>query len=209
MSQDNDEILINNILQGSSSCFEELQKKYAKLCQHIMNRHFGAVSSNMMAENYGVILYDSVKSYNSTKGSKFSTWLTNHVKFFCLSEKRRYHKTEAWNPAALQTLVDTGEYQDSAAKFGKSSQDDFDALITREYKTLILEEVRKVLEEETDPMTRQIIENKFFPSDGISKSCSQFGRENGLSHTWISTLCNRFLDKVRKRIARNVLHHEL
>jgi len=90
-----DETLIKNVI--NKQCNESLKE--------LVNRHSGIIfnigkkycsSCNLdiseLNDNRYWIVFNAAKTFNDTKGSKFSTWLGNQVRFFCLNYKNKNSK---------------------------------------------------------------------------------------------------------------------
>lgn len=90
-----DEKLISNILK----------KKCDKSLKELLNRHGGMffnigkkysqscnIDLNDINDNKYWIIFNAAKSFNPKKGSKFSTWLGNQIRFFCLNYKNKNQK---------------------------------------------------------------------------------------------------------------------
>lgn len=90
-----DGALIKNVI--NKQCNESLKE--------LVNRHSGIIfnigkkycsSCNLdiseLNDNRYWIVFNAAKTFNNTKGSKFSTWLGNQVRFFCLNYKNKNSK---------------------------------------------------------------------------------------------------------------------
>lgn len=90
-----DDTLIKNVI--NKQCNESLKE--------LVNRHSGIIfnigkkycsSCNLdiseLNDNRYWIVFNAAKTFNATKGSKFSTWLGNQVRFFCLNYKNKNSK---------------------------------------------------------------------------------------------------------------------
>ena len=90
-----DGTLIKNVI--NKQCNESLKE--------LVNRHSGIIfnigkkycsSCNLdiseLNDNRYWIVFNAAKTFNNTKGSKFSTWLGNQVRFFCLNYKNKNSK---------------------------------------------------------------------------------------------------------------------
>jgi RNA polymerase sigma factor (sigma-70 family) len=90
-----DEALIKNVI--NKQCNESLKE--------LVNRHSGIIFNigkkycsscnldiNELNDNRYWIVFNAAKTFNNTKGSKFSTWLGNQVRFFCLNYKNKNSK---------------------------------------------------------------------------------------------------------------------
>jgi RNA polymerase sigma factor (sigma-70 family) len=90
-----DETLINKIIKlQCSKSLEELVNRHSGMIFNIgkkycMNCHLSLEDLN---DNRYWIIFNAVKSFDPNKGSKFSTWLGNQVRFFCLNHKNKNTK---------------------------------------------------------------------------------------------------------------------
>jgi RNA polymerase sigma factor (sigma-70 family) len=95
MKLDSDKALIKKILDYQ--CNDSLKK--------LVDRHNGMIFNigkkyctscnldiNELNDNKYWIIFNAAKSFNSEKGSKFSTWLGNQIRFFCLNYKNKNSK---------------------------------------------------------------------------------------------------------------------
>lgn len=82
-----------------------ITKQCNKSLLELVNRHGGMIFNigkkyctscnldlNELNENKYWIIFNAAKSFNPQKGSKFSTWLGNQVRFFCLNFKNKNSK---------------------------------------------------------------------------------------------------------------------
>ena len=91
--------LINKI--KNTQCNESLKEiinRHAALCFNIYNKYSRVLKTNgELIDNIGsekdYIIYKSVLSYDPTRKTKFSTWLGNFTKYYCLNlinSKKKY-----------------------------------------------------------------------------------------------------------------------
>jgi len=87
-----DDVLIFNVKEHScSESFLELSRRYSNLfygvCQKF-SKVFYSLGYNMddIFEEKDYILLNSIKKYNPSKKSKFSTWFCNCSRYFCLNK---------------------------------------------------------------------------------------------------------------------------
>jgi RNA polymerase sigma factor (sigma-70 family) len=90
-----DETLIKRVL--NKQCSDSLKS--------LVDRHSGMIFNvgkkyclpcnldiNELNDNRYWIVFNAAKSYNPKRGSKFSTWLGNQIRFFCLNFKNKNSK---------------------------------------------------------------------------------------------------------------------
>jgi len=103
-----DEKLIKNIL--NSQCNDSLKE--------LVNRHSGILFNigkkyctscgldlNDLNDNKYWIIFNAAQSFNSEKGSKFSTWLGNQIRFFCLNYKNKNNKFITIEDNSLEFII--------------------------------------------------------------------------------------------------------
>lgn len=76
--------------QGCSGCFSSLIELHSKLFYKICNKYVYAldscgISRNDVYENKNFIFLDSITTFDPTRGVKFTTWLANKTRFYCLN----------------------------------------------------------------------------------------------------------------------------
>jgi RNA polymerase sigma factor (sigma-70 family) len=95
MKLNNDEKLIKKIV--GNQCNDSLKKlveKHSGMIFNIGKKYCAScnLDLNELNDNKYWIIFNAAKSFNSQKGSKFSTWLGNQVRFFCLNFKNKNSK---------------------------------------------------------------------------------------------------------------------
>jgi RNA polymerase sigma factor (sigma-70 family) len=95
-----DIFLVQQVKEKScNDSLKELISRHSGICFSIGKKFFGGSSFNIqdLIDNKDRIIYYAALSFNCEKGAKFSTWLANQVKFYCLNLKNkmsRYIETE-------------------------------------------------------------------------------------------------------------------
>ena len=90
-----DETLIKRILDKQCSrSLEELVNKHSGIIFNIGKKYCSSCNLYIseLNDNRYWIVFNAAKTFNATKGSKFSTWLGNQVRFFCLNYKNKNSK---------------------------------------------------------------------------------------------------------------------
>lgn len=92
------------------SCNESLKE--------LVNRHSGMIFNigkkycpscnldlNDLNDNKYWVIFNAIQSYNPQKGSKFSTWLGNQIRFFCLNHKNKNNKLIPTDNDSLEYFI--------------------------------------------------------------------------------------------------------
>jgi hypothetical protein len=92
---ENDDYLIKQIkLNSCNDSLIELISRHSGICFSIGKKILNASAAQFseLSDNKDWIIYSSALSFKPDMGSKFSTWLANNVKYFCLNLKNKISK---------------------------------------------------------------------------------------------------------------------
>ena len=90
-----DAALIKNVINKQcNESLKELVNRHSGIIFNIGKKYCSSCSLDIgeLNDNRYWIVFNAAKTFNSTKGSKFSTWLGNQVRFFCLNYKNKNSK---------------------------------------------------------------------------------------------------------------------
>ena len=90
-----DETLIKRIVQTKcNDSLKELVDRHSGILFNIGKKYCNSCGLNLndLNDNKYWIIFNAAQSFNSEKGSKFSTWLGNQIRFFCLNYKNKNAK---------------------------------------------------------------------------------------------------------------------
>jgi len=84
--------LVRGVKSGKDAdfCITELINRHGALCNNVLTKYSnvmmatGVPLSDIYAEKE-YLVYDAVKTFNEEKGVKFSTWLANSTRYYCLN----------------------------------------------------------------------------------------------------------------------------
>jgi len=116
-----DEKLVSNIQNDSNAeeCLDVLIERHSGLCINMINgyvskNHNDSLRQELIKEKDYQIYYSALK-YNPDKGSKFSTYLGNEVKWKCLNiyNKNKKRKTIPVEESMINYLSYTNQTEDS------------------------------------------------------------------------------------------------
>jgi hypothetical protein len=90
-----DNYLVKQIkLKSCNDSLIELISRHSGICFSVGKKILNASTAqfNELNDNKDWIIYSSALSFKPDMGSKFSTWLANNVKYFCLNLKNKISK---------------------------------------------------------------------------------------------------------------------
>jgi RNA polymerase sigma factor (sigma-70 family) len=109
-------ILLNNcsdslsdLVERHSGMFFSIGKKYAIRC---------GINMADLSDNRHLVTFNAAKSYNADKGAKFSTWLGNQVRYFCLNYNTKNSRLIPTEDSILEFIINN-ENQHSPIESGE------------------------------------------------------------------------------------------
>ena len=180
--QDNDSLV--EIINRHSGVYHSTVDRFLSGSKNVADR-------DSLLDDKEFTIYNSVMSYDSSRGVKFPTYLANHARWKCLNTLTRNRKFKKCN---IEELLRQPE-----------AKCDFE--INEHYEILSL--FKSFLEEEKDQRFKKVIDirynswsNKLMPWSMVAKSL-------GMSVQGVINIHNRCLSKFEKKISKlciTVLH---
>lgn len=103
-----DEKLIKNIKnKNCSDSLKELVDRHSGICFTIGKKFSQSCGLDLqeLNDNKYWIIFNAANSFDSNRGSKFSTWLGNQVRFFCLNFKNKNNRILPTETQTLEYLI--------------------------------------------------------------------------------------------------------
>lgn len=111
--------LINNVRsKNCSDSLVELSSRHAGLFYSIGQKMipYCGMDYEDLNDNRHWVVYNAINSFNPQKGSKFSTWLANQVRYFCLNHKNRQNRLVPVEGETLEYLINRSRNDGEEAK---------------------------------------------------------------------------------------------
>ena len=181
-----DNYLVERIrLNDCEKSLNELIKRHSPLCFKILKKYSSSFFANNidMAEtsmDKNLIIWNSAKSFSIHKNVKFSTWLANQIKYFCLN---------SINKKAKDRLVNT---EDEILDSLKEKQDNEPTEALFEFTGNILSQLR-------DRRIKTIFSLRYSHTEK-KPSWSKIAKKLDISTQTAINLHNRGLEVLRKKI---------
>lgn len=158
VKEDNCSDSLRRIIEMHSPLFYDVYKRYyGPLCAHGINQED-------MEGDRDYIIYQAIKRFDPTKKTKFSTWLGNYTRYYCLNlmnARKKYVNVE----------IEELDYF--------SNQEDF--LLNKKDSGEIKEFAMHVLSKMRDPRIKEVFFLRYF-CDTIKKNTwSNIGKELNIS----------------------------
>jgi RNA polymerase sigma factor (sigma-70 family) len=191
MKFDNDQILIKKIIDNQ--CNESLKKlvdKHGGMIFNIGKKYCGFcnLDLNELNDNKYWIIFNAAKSFNAQKGSKFSTWLGNQIRFFCLNYKNKNSKLVPIEDQHLEFFIN-----DINKKNNLSNQ--------KEVVNIIID----LFNEISDPNTKNAIYYRYFYNKDRILNYSEIAKILGVTPQTVLNWHNKFVRFAKKKLTNKTI----
>jgi RNA polymerase sigma factor (sigma-70 family) len=188
---DEDLSLINLAKDGDSDSIQKLINKHSGICVDTYKRYVhlpnvsGFVSDDIISSK-DYIIYNSAKTYDPSRGSKFSTWLANQTRFFCLNSINKYGKLIPVDDASLNSFVE-------------SSSNHLNDEKAIETKNAVIEIIKDTLSSLSNKKIKKCIEIKYFSEDGVYKSYTEIASKMNVTVQTVINWHNKFIKIIKQK----------
>jgi DNA-directed RNA polymerase specialized sigma subunit len=182
-----DEDLVENIKTKScNSSLVELITRHSGICFSMGKKfsQYGSFSLNELSDNKDWIIYSAALSFDSSKGSKFSTWLGNQVKYYCLNLKNKSSKYIEAEDSTIEFLIN--QYYNE----NKST----------EVKTQVLNTIKDILDQIKDKNIKNAIHYRYFSNQDRILNYSEIGDILNVTPQTVLNWHNKFIDLAKKKL---------
>jgi DNA-directed RNA polymerase sigma subunit (sigma70/sigma32) len=187
LSDTKDEILVENVkIKSCNNSLMELITRHSGICFSMGKRftQYGSFNLNDLNDNKDWIIYSAALSFNSDKGSKFSTWLGNQVKYYCLNLKNKSSKYIDTEDTTIEFLIN--QYHNE----NKSN----------ESKVQILNTIRDILDQIKDKNIKDAIHYRYFSNKERILNYSEIGDILNVTPQTVLNWHNKFIDLAKKKL---------
>lgn len=171
--------------EGCSDSLLELKERHCKLFYSTIRKFFSQDSQDFIdvEKSLLTVIYNSVMSYDPDKKVKFSTWLANQARYFCLNHRNSKSKREAQlDQNVFDFFVDTSHYDKNEAACDS-----------------IIESLKELLDDTGDEFTKQIIMKRYF-SGNKTMNYSDIGKSLKVTAQTVLNWHNKFIKKAQKKL---------
>jgi RNA polymerase sigma factor (sigma-70 family) len=194
--QDNNQLeelnIINLAKNGDNSSIKTLIDKHSGICVDVYKKYInlpnvsGFISDDIISSK-DYIIYNSAKTFDPSKGSKFSTWLANQTRYFCLNSINKANKLIPVETESLNMLI-----ENNVQEFKNEEK-------TIEVRDSILEVIKETLDSLSNKKIKKCIEIKYFSEDENTKSYTEVADKMNVTVQTIINWHNKFIKIVRQK----------
>lgn len=113
---------VNGVIKyGCSSCFIKLIDLHSSLFYKIAGKYTYAlalygISKEEIFDNKNFIFLDSIRSFDSKKKVKFSSWMGNKTRFFCLNILTSRNKIMNYSSDEIKKIIESQHHSENKDK---------------------------------------------------------------------------------------------
>jgi RNA polymerase sigma factor (sigma-70 family) len=195
MKKITDESLIKKIINRQcNESLKELVERHSGMIFNIGKKYCPSCSLdlNELNDNKYWIVFNAAKSFNSKKGSKFSTWLGNQVRFFCLNYKNKNSKLLPIEDQYLEFFIN-----DSNKKNNQSNQ--------KELVNTIIDLFNDI----SDPNTKNAIYYRYFHNKDRILNYSEIAELLQVTPQTVLNWHNKFINFAKKKLTNKSINSNI
>ena len=192
LNQLHDISLINMAKIGDNNSIKALIDKHSGICVDVYKKYInlpnvsGFISEDIISSK-DYIIYNSAKTFDPTKGSKFSTWLANQTRYFCLNSINKSNKLIPVEDKLLNTLL-----ENNIQNFKNEEK-------ATERSNAALEIVKQTLDSLSNKKIKKCIEMKYFSEDGVLKSYTEIAEKMNVTVQTVINWHNKFIKTIKQK----------
>ena len=184
--------IINLAKNGDNESIKNLIDRHSGICVDVYKKYInlpnvsGFISDDIISSK-DYIIYNSAKTFDPSKGSKFSTWLANQTRYFCLNCINKSNKLIPVETESLNTLI-----ENNVQEFKNEEK-------ATEVRDSVLEVIRETLDSLSNKKIKKCIEIKYFSEDENTKSYTEVADKMNVTVQTIINWHNKFIKTVRQK----------
>lgn len=174
------------IEQNCSESFRVLYERHAKLFSSISSKIIGFAHANYdeFASNKYNILFETIKSFNPKMKVKFSTWLANQIRYFCLNLNNKTNRILLTEDATLEFLINN-----ESSRFKKTENE-------------LHLKVKDLLNEIQNKKIKDVIYYRYFYKDGEILNYNEIGKILNVTAQTALNWHNKFVQIAKKKLTK-------
>lgn len=189
---DQDDDLVKKVKnEADSSALLELEARHSGICHQMIKKYYNTflsvgLSPEEITSDKLMIIYKSALNFDSTKNVKFSTWLGNQMRYYCLN-------------CINKKTISTTNMDHENIKFHielKQKNDSVNASLIKENSDLILNLIKKL----KDKRIYTIYQMRYFPGNVKKKSWHAIAKKLNLSTQTVINLHNKTIKMLKNKL---------
>lgn len=173
--------------KNCSQSFQALFENHVKLFSSISSKIIGFNNSNYdeFTSNRFTILFDTIKSFDPTMKVKFSTWLANQIRYFCLNLKNKNNRIVLADDSSLEFLINSEN-----SRYKKTEND-------------LYFKVKDLFNQIQNKKIKDVVYYRYFYRDGEILNYSEIGEILNVTAQTALNWHNKFIQIAKKKLTKN------
>jgi RNA polymerase sigma factor (sigma-70 family) len=180
--------------KNCSEAMKELEQRHSGVCFSMIKKYYNALSSvgvdpNELAKEKDYVMYKSVLNFDPTKNIKFSTWVGNQMRFYCLNSMNKNNSSISMDNENIKNIIER-----------KQSLEIFKIIHKENYEYIF-----NILLKLKDKRIEKIFKMRYF-SDKKNVSWSKIAKKLKVSTQTVINLHNKTLKFLKNKLESNKLY---
>lgn len=193
-SKNEDLRLVELAKEGDNEALKSLIDKHSGICVETYKKYLnlpnvsGFISDEIVSSK-DYIIYNSAKTFDPEMGSKFSTWLANQTRFYCLNCINKYSKLVPLEDESIKLIIENNNKANGTQLEFKKA----------ELNSEILDLVKETLSSLTNKKIKECISKKYFSGSEKQMSYTDIANDMGVTVQTVINWHKKFIKLVRQK----------
>lgn len=180
--------------KNCSEAMKELEQRHSGVCFSMIKKYYNALSSvgvdpNELAKEKDYVMYKSALNFDPTKNIKFSTWVGNQMRFYCLNSMNKNNSSISMDNENIKNIIEQ-----------KQSLEIFKIIHKENYEYIF-----NILSKLKDKRIEKIFKIRYF-SDKKNVSWSKIAKKLKVSTQTVINLHNKTLKFLKNKLESDKLY---
>jgi RNA polymerase sigma factor (sigma-70 family) len=185
--------LIEKAKLGDEDSLKKIIAAHSGICVDMYRKYTGPNIPGYLAldiqSSKDYIIFNSVKTFDPSRGSKFSTWLANQTRYFCLNSINKSSKLVQVEEDSLLSLIERQNLE----------SDLLEKNIQEEHANLLISEIKEAMNGMKNKKIKTCIQKKYFPEDGKNKTYTEIAKEMNVTVQTVINWHNKFISFMKNK----------
>lgn len=183
--------LINLAKDGDSQSIKELIDKHSGIYVSTCKKYTNIVNSSGILKDHiesskDYVIYNSAKTFDPSMGSKFSTWISNQARYFCLNAINKNKNFIQSDEETMGLLIDSRAHE-------KIKEEK-----TEERSQEYINQIKSILNSLSNKKIKECIEKKYFSEK--NKTYTEIAKEMNVTVQTVINWHNKFIKLAKQKI---------
>lgn len=183
--------LINLAKDGDSKSIKELIDRHSGIYVSTCKKYTSAANSSGILKDHiesskDYVIFNSAKTFDPTMGSKFSTWISNQARYFCLNAINKNKNLIQSDEETISLLIDSKAHEKAKEENNQENNQEY------------LFKIKKILNNLSNKKIKECIEKKYFSEK--NKTYTEIAKEMNVTVQTVINWHNKFIKLAKQKI---------